>query len=238
MADVVGRAGRSPRPCTYGSTPVLADHCADWIADRLQQCLSERPTASLAVSGGSSPTPLFQALAARNVEWDRVHVFQVDERLAPDGSADRNATQLHAVFLDPLHHPAAMTHLVDAGSPRSGDEIARDYEGELRAVTAGRIDIVHLGLGDDGHTASLVPGDALLGEANRLVGSTGPYNGNRRVSLTYPALAMARHIAWFAVGAAKAQMVRRLRSSDATIPAGRVTAHDEMIFADSSAEDR
>jgi 6-phosphogluconolactonase len=238
VVDVVGRAESRPRPCTYGSAPLLADHCADWIADRLQQCLSEHPTASLALSGGSSPTPLFQALAARNVAWDRVHIFQVDERLAPDGSADRNATQLHDVFLGPLHHPASMTHLVDAGSLRPSDAIAHDYEVELRGVTGGRFDVVHLGLGDDGHTASLVPGDALLGEATRLVGATGIYHGNQRVSLTYPALAMARHIAWFAVGAAKAPMVRRLRSSDPDIPAGRVVAQDEMIFADSSAEDR
>ena len=228
-------AVRALRPCTTGSTDELAVRCADWIAERLQRALADRPTASLAVSGGNSPTPLFQELAVRGVTWDRVHIFQVDERLAPNGSGARNATQLQDVLLGPLHHPSAMTHLVDAGADRPYRDIARDYEAELRRFTGGVLDVVHLGLGDDGHTASLVPGDRLLGEATRLVGSTGLYNGNHRVSQTYPTLAMARHIAWFAVGAGKAPMVKRLRASDPSIPAGRVFGRDEMIFADMAA---
>ena len=134
MSFPARQGGRLRRPCTFGATPDLADRCADWISGRLQECLADRPTASLAVSGGSSPTPLFQALAARQLDWDRVHLFQVDERLAPDGAAARNATQLRDMFLGPLHHPPAMTHLVDAGSTRSMGEIARDYELELEEV--------------------------------------------------------------------------------------------------------
>ena len=228
--------GRPLRPCSFGSTPELAHRCADWIAERLTLALRSRSTASLAVSGGSSPTPLFECLAARDIPWSKVHIFQVDERLAPDGANERNATKLAEVLLRPLDHPPAMTHLVDAGSARPSAEISRSYEDDLRAFTGGRLDVVHLGLGDDGHTASLVPGDAILGEATRLVGSTGLYNGTHRVTLTYPALAMARHVAWFAVGAGKADMVKRLRVSDPTIPAGRVVAHDELVFADPAAD--
>ena len=162
-------------------------------------------------------------------------MFQVDERMAPRGSSDRNETQLRSLFLDVVRQPGDHTHLVRVGQGRDAELVAREYAATLRESTGGELDVVHLGLGDDGHTASLVPGDALLGETSLLVGATSPYRGFRRVSLTYPALAAARHVAWFVVGASKAGPVEKLLVSDPSIPAGRVAARNEMIFTDVAA---
>jgi 6-phosphogluconolactonase len=225
------------RALTTSDAPdAAAGACAEWIAKRLAGALDARGIASVAFSGGSSPAPMLRLLASSAmVDWRRVHVFQVDERMAPEGSPDRNATQLRALLLDVVGTPEDHRHLVAVGENRPAEDVARDYAAVLEHVTGGVIDVVHLGLGDDGHTASLVPGDALLLEAAVLVGATGEYKGFRRVSLTYPALAAANHIAWFAVGADKAEPLRKLLASDPSIPAGRVEANDEMVFADRAA---
>jgi len=190
----------------------------------------------MAFSGGSSPGRLLRLLSASTtVDWARVHVFQVDERMAPSGSSDRNETQLRSLFLDVVRQSGDHTHLVGVGHGRDAEVVAGEYAATLMEFTGGVLDVVHLGLGDDGHTASLVPGDALLGETSLLVGATSPYRGFRRVSLTYPALAAARHVAWFVVGASKAGPVEKLLVSDPSIPAGRVAARNEMVFTDEAA---
>ncbi len=226
----------------------VAELCATWICRRLHDAIDARGVASLALSGGSSPVALLQSLAlSKLVNWDLVDIFQVDERRAPTGSPDRNETQLREFLLTPLRHPLAKTHMVfgnaadDGNHVVEGDELpspdaaAEAYAGVLERVCGNIVDVVHLGLGDDGHTASLVPGDSVLFERRVFVGSTRVYKGFRRVTLTYPALESARHIAWFVVGHAKAPMVHRLCVSDPSIPAGCVRANDDVIFADADA---
>jgi 6-phosphogluconolactonase len=178
---------------------------------------------------------MLRALAHEDVPWNGVHVLQVDERIAPDGDPDRNLTH----FRESLG-PAALTegHLyampVEHADPEAG---ARSYARTLERIagTPSVLDLVHLGLGADGHTASLVPGDPVLHVADRDVSLTGVYMGRRRMTLTYPVLNRARHILWLVTGLDKAAMLSRLRAADESIPAGRVRQESALILADRAA---
>ena len=202
---------------------------AHHIERRLRRALDTAPTATLAVSGGSTPAPMLRALAGADLPWESIHLFQVDERIAPAGHADRNATQLATCLLDAAPLRATNVHLMDVEGPDPIRSAERYAELLARWAPAG-LDIVHLGLGDDGHTASLVSGDQVLEITDRAVAVTGVYRGRRRLSLTYPELARARAVVWLAPGAAKAAMLRRLLAHDHTIPAGRVAAG--TVFTD------
>jgi 6-phosphogluconolactonase len=183
---------------------------------------------SLAVSGGKTPWPMFKLLGERGVDWDHVDLFQVDERVAPDGDPDRNLTQIRASLPD-----AALGRL--RPMPVTDDDLdaaAVRYEAELPKP----LDLVHLGLGPDGHTASLVPGDPVLDVTDRLVALTaGEYQGRRRMTLTYPVLAAARRVMWLVAGEDKRDAVAKLIAGDRSIPAGRVEAPDGVVLADASA---
>ncbi|MEZ4404256.1 MAG: 6-phosphogluconolactonase [Kofleriaceae bacterium] len=213
-----------------------ARRAATVIAQRLRLAVRARGVGLVAVSGGRSPQRLFELLAAAPVPWPAVHVFQVDERLAPTDSPDRNATLLRTALLDRIALPPANLHLmpVELTEPRAG---AAAYAATLRrfAGTPPVLDVVHLGLGGDGHTASLVPGDPVLEEARTEVAVTGAYQGRRRMTLTYPLLARARRLVWLVCGADKADALARLRRHDATIPAGRVAQHHAVVIADADA---
>jgi 6-phosphogluconolactonase len=165
-----------------------------------------------------------------------VHVFQVDERVAPDGDPARNLTMQREALLDVVDIPSDHVHPIPIRDDL--DAAAREYEQALRRVVGddGVLDVVHLGIGDDGHTASLVPNDAVLGVGDRLVGHTSePYQGHQRITLTYPALNAARHIVWLIEGPGKAAMVRRLVAGDDAIPAGRVLQDRAAVFCDEPA---
>jgi 6-phosphogluconolactonase len=170
------------------------------------------------------------------LDWTRVHVFQVDERVAPDGDPDRNLTHIRASLLAHAPLPAANVHAMPVTAP---DLVAAaaDYARALQRVAGSPaiLDLVHLGLGPDGHTASLVPGDPVLAERGADVGLTAPYQGHPRMTLTYPALDRARRILFVATGAEKVEMVRRLRAGDPTIPAGRVDASRASLYIDAPA---
>jgi 6-phosphogluconolactonase len=183
---------------------------------------------SLAVSGGTTPGTMFQLLGEEEIDWDRVDGFQVDERVAPDGDPDRNLTQLR----DRLPESGLDRFRPMPVTAENLDAAAIDYEAELPKP----LDLVHLGLGPDGHTASLVPGDPVLDVTERLVAPTGgDYQGHRRMTLTYPALAAARDVFWLVTGEDKRNALEKLLAGDGSIPAGRVDAPDAIVLADRAA---
>ncbi|MFN8641246.1 MAG: 6-phosphogluconolactonase [Candidatus Binatia bacterium] len=192
---------------------------------------------SLAVSGGHTPWVMLRLLAGEDVPWPGVDVFQVDERVAPDGDPDRNLTHLRESLLAAAPLPAAQLHpmpVEDADLNRA----ALTYAATLRAVCGEPpvLDLVHLGLGPDGHTASLVPGDAVLGVHGRDVAPTaGSYQGRRRLTLTYPAIDRARQVLWVVTGAEKVAALRKLRAADVSIPGGRVRQERATLLADRAA---
>jgi 6-phosphogluconolactonase len=217
-----------------GDTGTLAERTGVWLADRLWAAVSEHGVAHLAVSGGSTPATAFVALAIQPVPWDQVHVWQVDERVAPDGDPDRNATGLREHLLSRVPIPPEHVHLFDVTADDLEDA-ARRYAAELHAQASGVLDIVHLGLGDDGHTASWPPGDPVVDIDDRDVAVVAPFNGYRRMTLTVPAVNRARHVMVLVEGEAKAGVVRRLIDGDTSIPASHVRRTGTTVLADSRA---
>ncbi|MEA2297977.1 MAG: 6-phosphogluconolactonase [Solirubrobacteraceae bacterium] len=201
------------------------------IAQAARDAVAGRGSFTLAVSGGRGPWRMFELLGAEDVAWGQVDIFQVDERVAPDGDDARNLTHLTDSLPAPARprlHPMAVT-------ARDLDAAAAGYGAELPPA----LDLVHLGLGPDGHTASLVPGDPVLDVGDRRVALTAaPYQGSRRMTLTYPELARARQILWLVTGAEKRDPLRRLLAHDPGIPAGRVDAPDAVVVADEAAASR
>jgi 6-phosphogluconolactonase len=198
---------------------------AELIAAAALDAIADRGRFSLAVSGGRAPWRMFALLAEADPPWDQIDVFQVDERVAPAGDPARNLTQLEAVL--PLRGRARI-HPMPVQNDDLDDAAAR-YAAELPAA----IDLVHLGLGPDGHTASLVPGDAVLDVDDRRVAlTTGLYQGTRRMTLTYPELARARQVLWLVTGADKRAPLAQLMAGDPSIPAGRVHAPHALVLAD------
>jgi 6-phosphogluconolactonase len=213
----------------------LAARTADLVAEKLSGAIEARGRATLAVSGGSSPLAFFAQLAERKLAWEAVHVFQVDERVAPPGHPDRNLTGLQEALLDRVPIPAGNVHPMPVEEPDLEAGTAA-YAQEIQTVTGsgGRIDVVHLGIGDDGHTASWPPGDPVV-DATDDTAVVGPFNGRLRMTLTPPAVNRAGWIVWLIAGAAKAPVVARLLEGDPAIPASRVRRHDVTLLADTAA---
>ncbi|MFO1333344.1 MAG: 6-phosphogluconolactonase [Rubrivivax sp.] len=213
-----------------------AQRAAVLIAADARAAAAARGRFCLAVSGGRTPWAMLRALAGQDLPWPAVQLFQVDERVAPAGDADRNLTHLAASLLAHAPLPPANVHAlpVEATDLRAA---ARAYGARLRlhAGTPPVLDLVHLGLGPDGHTASLLPGDAALAVADAEVALAGPYQGRRRLTLTYPVLNRARRVLWLVTGADKRAMLARLRAGDPTIPAGRVEPAHALVLADRAA---
>jgi 6-phosphogluconolactonase len=191
---------------------------------------------AVALSGGRTPRAMLRALADEDVPWDKVHIFQTDERIAPAGDPGRNLTHIQECLLDRAAVPLDHIHAMPVEEPAL-KAAAVQYIRTLERV-AGLppvLDFVHLGLGSDGHTASLMPGDPAPGIADADVAITGAYEGYRRMTLTYPALNRSRRILWLATGSGKAGILARLYSGDAAIPAGRVCRDSALIVADRAA---
>jgi 6-phosphogluconolactonase len=214
----------------------VARAAAATIAADARAAIAARGRFALAVSGGHTPWIMLRALAGEDIPWAGVHVCQVDERVAPDGHLDRNLTHLRESFLQ--HAPLRPEH-IHAMPVETADlqTAATQYSLALREL-AGLppvLDLVHLGLGADGHTASLVPGDAVLDVTDADVAPTGVYQGRRRMTLTYPMLNRARRVLWVVTGSEKVEMLRRLRDGDVSIPAGRVRREHALLLADRAA---
>lgn len=211
---------------------VLPARAALWFADRLWSAWAERGVAHLAVSGGSTPAAMFTVLADLALPWSDVHVWQVDERVAPDGHPDRNASQL-----GPLADAGATLHLMDVGAgDLAGAAVA--YAGDLHVACKGVLDVVHLGLGSDGHTASWTPGDPVIAEETLAVGVTAEYQGRVRLTLTRPAVNRARSIGFLVAGASKAGALHRLMTDDPAVPASAVRRERAVCFVDPAAAGR
>jgi 6-phosphogluconolactonase len=204
----------------------VASQGAAYVAARARATVAEHGRFTFAVSGGHTPWAMFAALADEDMPWTAVELFQVDERVAPDGDPDRNLTHLRQSIGDAPARVHAMP-VTDADL----DSAAAAYATALPQ----RFDLVHLGLGPDGHTASLVPGDPVLAIQDRLVALTQPYQGHRRMTLTYPALARADQLLWLVTGADKRDPLARLLAGDESIPAGRVHAARSLVLADRAA---
>src|SRR5262245_5449030 len=214
----------------------VARKAAAVIAAEARQAVAARGRFVMAVSGGHTPWVMLRALAEQDVPWASVHMFQVDERVAPEGDADRNLTHLRASLLEHAPLPAAQIYAMPVEITDLQIAAAK-YTAELERVAGAPpvLDLVHLGLGPDGHTASLVPGDPVLNVTDRDVAVTGMYQGRNRLTLTYPVVNRARLILWLVTGSEKVPMYKRLLSRDHSIPAGRVRRDNAVLLADSAA---
>jgi 6-phosphogluconolactonase len=214
----------------------VARAAAATIAAAARAAIAARGRFALAVSGGHTPWIMLRALAEEDIPWAGVHVCQVDERVAPDGHPDRNLTHLRERL---LHHAPLRPEQIHAMPVETADlqAAATQYALALREIAGSPtvLDLVHLGLGPDGHTASLVLGDAVLDVTDADVALTGVYQGRRRMTLTYPMLNRARRVLWVVTGSEKIEMLRRLRDGDVSIPAGRVRREQALVLADRAA---
>jgi 6-phosphogluconolactonase len=204
----------------------VAERGAQIVASAAAVAIAARDRFTFAVSGGRTPWAMFTALSGR-LPWEKTTIFQVDERIAPDGDPDRNLTQLQG-------------SLPPGGSAdvRAMPVWAEDLEAAAALYAEAlpdQLDLVHLGLGPDGHTASLVPADPVLAVMDRDVALTGVYQGRTRMTLTYPTLNRARQILWLVTGEDKVDALRRLQDGDQSIPAGWVSTANALVLADAAA---
>jgi 6-phosphogluconolactonase len=202
---------------------------AEVLAEAAKQAVDERGQAELAVSGGHDPWPMFSRLEDLFADWDKTEIFQVDERVAPAGDSERNLTHLIvslSIGAQGSIKPMPVTaEDLDAAAARYAESLPE------------RLDIAHLGLGPDGHTASLVPGDPVLEVTDRRVAVTsGEYQGVRRMTLTYSEIESVRSLLWVVTGESKVDALAKLIAQDPSTPSGRVQpGGDSLILADRAA---
>lgn len=204
-----------------------AHRVAVLIGERAKETVRRRGAFSFAVSGGTTPEAMLRALADEDLPWQQTTVYQVDERVAPAGGSDRNLTQLLAAL---PRAALGSVHPMPVDDP-DPDQAAERYAAELPP----HLDLVHLGLGPDGHTASLIPGDPVLDVRDRLVAVTREYQGCRRMTLTYPALGAALEIIWLVTGGDKRDAVAQLVARDTSIPAARISNPRQLVVCDAEA---
>jgi 6-phosphogluconolactonase len=214
----------------------VAREAAAIIAREARASVAARGRFIMAVSGGRTPWMMLRALSNQDMPWKKVHVVQVDERVAPPGHPDRNLTHLYDSLLKQELLPGDRIHAMPVESSDL-EASATQYAVTLQELAGSPsvLDLVHLGLGTDGHTASLVPGDPVLDVTDTDVALTGIYQGRRRMTLTYPILNRSQCILWLVTGSEKADMLARLRDEDRSIPAGLVHREQAIVLADRAA---
>ena len=214
----------------------VARKAAEIIAGDARVAAAERGRFVMAVSGGHTPWQMLRLLANEKVPWEKVHVVQVDERVALPGDPDRNLTHLRESLLEHAPLPPEQIHAMPVESADL-DGAAKHYAKTIQEISGSPpvLDLAHLGLGPDGHTASLVPGDPVLNVTDRDVALTGVYQNRRRMTLTYPMLNRARRILWLVTGSDKIDALARLRDGDASVPAGRIQRDRALVLADQAA---
>jgi len=220
----------------YPDADAVALEAAKLIAKEARDAVAARGKFVMAVSGGKTPWIMLRNLAQQDVPWKDVEIAQVDERVAPEGDPDRNLTHLresvleHAPIRPEQIHPMPVNEADFEAACMRYAQTLQDIAG-----TPPVLDLVHLGLGPDGHTASLVPGDRVLEVKDADVALTGIYQKRRRMTLTYPVINRARRVLWLVTGSEKAGMLARLQAGDVTIPAGRVSSDRAVVLADRAA---
>jgi 6-phosphogluconolactonase len=209
---------------------------ARFVAAEAATAVATRGQFVIAVSGGRTPWIMLRALGNEDVPWEHIHILQVDERVAPATHPDRNLVHLRKNLLDHSPIRPEQIHAMPVESPDL-ESAARQYASQLAEIAGSppMLDLVHLGLGPDGHTASLVPGEPVLHVIDVDVAVTGVYQGRRRMTLTYPIINRARRILWLVTGNEKVGALLRLRQADPSIPAGRILQDRAVIFADRAA---
>jgi 6-phosphogluconolactonase len=214
----------------------VARKAAGVLAAEARAAIAARGRFVVAISGGHTPWIMLRDLADEDIPWTGVHIVQVDERVAPTGHSDRNLTHLQESLLEhaPLRPEQIHAMPVESSDLRSA---AKHYALTLSEIAGSPpvLDVVHLGLGPDGHTASLVPEDAILQVISQDVALTRVYQGRRRMSLTYPIINRSRRVLWLVTGAEKIEMLARLRNADVSIPAGRISRNQALVLADRAA---
>ena len=223
----------------FSDADTVAKEAARIIASEARAAVTARGRFIMAVSGGKTPWQMLRALVGEEVPWKDVHVVQVDERIAPAGDPERNFTHLRESLLSHSPLPPEQIHAMPV-EEKDLEAAATSYLITLQQMAGSPpvLDLAHLGLGPDGHTASLVPNDPVLNVTDRDVALTGVYMGRRRMTLTYPMLNRSRRILWVATGAEKAGMLPRLRDGDVTIPAGRIRQDKALLLADRPAAEK
>ena len=213
-----------PRLSVHPTGQAAARAAAAEIARRARAAVTDHATFTMAVSGGRSPWLMLAALDDHEMPWPATTVYQVDERIGPAGDPLRNLTGLLRAL--PAGCPARVVPMPVEDADL--DAACRAYAADLPPT----LDLIHLGLGADGHTASLIPGDPVLGVADADVALTGTYQDRRRMTLTYPRIARARTVLWLVTGADKRTALAQLLAHDRDIPAGRITNAEQVAFCD------
>lgn len=215
------------------ATDDVGARAAAYVADALGRGVVARGRATVAFSGGSSSRGLLEALVDQDVAWSSVHVVQVDERVAPAGHEERNLSAIESLLLDRVDIPPSHIHPMPVDEPDL-EQAAAQYTSALAGVagTPPTLDVVHLGIGADGHTASLLPGSNLIRADAAPVATTAVYQGRRRMTLTAPVLSLARHVLWLVTGSAKAEVIRRFVDGDVALPAVHVERSRSLLLLD------
>ena len=214
----------------------VAGAAATMIATLARAAVAARGRFIMALSGGRTPWLMLRTLADAQLRWEKIHVVQVDERVAAASDPQRNLVHLRQSLLDRELLPSENVHAMPVEAADL-EQAAGQYAQTLRGI-AGQppvLDLVHLGLGADGHTASLVPGDPALAVTDADVAVTNPYQGRRRMTLTFPIINRSRQVLWLVTGREKAAALLRLRDDDPTIPASQVRKDRALVLADGAA---
>ena len=220
----------------FPNTSIVATQAAAFIATCARTAVKQRNQFTLATSGGHTPWAMFRALADEDVPWDRIQVFQVDERIVPAGDPNRHLAQMKENLLSHTPLQSKQIHAMPIDQDNLNTAV-QQYVKSLEKYTGkpSVLDLIHLGLGTDGHTAGLMPGDPVTKVTDCDAGLTGVHHGRQRMTLTYPIINRARQILWVVTGTAKSIMLARLRSGDTTIPAGRINSDMALVIADEDA---
>jgi 6-phosphogluconolactonase len=223
----------------YPDDDTVARKAAAVIAADMRSALAARGRYVMAVSGGHTPWLMLRALAEEPLPWQQVNVVQVDERVASANDPERNLAHLRASLLTCVALPPDHIHAMPVEASDL-DRAAAQYASTLRDVAGSPpvLDLVHLGLGPDGHTASLVPGDPALDVTDADVAVAGAYQGRRRMTLTFPIINRSRFVLWLVTGSEKTAALVRLRDGDRSIPAARVRQDRALLLADRAAAAR